>query len=907
MRATEWYLIFESLIFELRKIHSSSEDPSAELYRVLLSNNNFVKSNPWVKKFRDEFELHHLDPLHIFSSFNADSQSNDERIDLFITLMQTLTDSSRTYDIDFKNCPKVQIDQHLAVRRKDRQIEIWDLFMRVTDLEKTFFGITPKDFTASRKWDGVDFASLTTFLFWIASDKFLPIDKYINQFLVSSRIVESSINTYEKYDELLKRIRRNITDEEINQTGLSSFRKLSEIAYNTVANNIWDETYSLGLIKTLLPDLYEIDMHTSVGQMGTRLVAIQALDDCNPELLGNLQKKKIYNFESGIDITDNLITTNKNIKKSFFDIKNKDDSTKLKLNVTAIVGKNGSGKSTLLELLFMTINNLSYSKREILKNRELELVEKLHVKLFYIVNGRFSRLTLHNAESKVQDYNFSGDLFRASSEERIFSISDLNNFFYTIVINHSHYSLNSNVIGNWIEKLFNKNDAYQVPIVINPKREFGNIDINNENHLATSRLLALLFSSVPSNNLGFRQITDNQIAKSVKFKLKRHSAKKHQSDKNKYFSIPDFEGHSPIVLDKIYQLFDIDEKHKKSRNKIVISTNQYLIRKSAKIAVQYRHYLEFFLNAENEHEFSIKRIKFYLEQLFKDESHITLKLRQAINYIKYYDLLQKKDSFTLDLDYILNKVRKKKFEQYSELNRLDVELLLPPSIFKSNIQLKNVNTNKISDFERLSSGEKQRIHSVSTILYHIKNIDSVRQDEQQQINSYSNINLILDEIELYYHPEMQREYFLYLINNLDKLRLKRIFSINICLVTHSPYILSDIPDTNILVLKNGGADSMKIKTFGANIHDLLEDSFFLEGGSIGGYAKEKINLLIDEINDKSANEIFEVKESIEERIEMIGDSIIKSKLREMFLNKIGSISKEKLKLYYQHKLDELND
>lgn len=42
----------------------------------------------------------------------------------------------------------------------------------------------------------------------------------------------------------------------------------------------------------------------------------------------------------------------------------------------------------------------------------------------------------------------------------------------------------------WIKGVFHKNDGYLAPLVLNPKRTKGNIDINIENHLAKSRLMS---------------------------------------------------------------------------------------------------------------------------------------------------------------------------------------------------------------------------------------------------------------------------------------------------------------------------------------------------------------------------------------------------------------------------------
>ena len=70
------------------------------------------------------------------------------------------------------------------------------------------------------------------------------------------------------------------------------------------------------------------------------------------------------------------------------------------------------------------------------------------------------------------------------------------------------------------------------------------------------------------------------------------------------------------------------------------------------------------------------------------------------------------------------------------------------------------------------------------------------------------------------------------------------------IVTHSPFVLSDIPTQNILFLEKGGhkADKSEVASFGANIHTMLVNSFFLKGGAMGQFAKETIVRMIDQVN-----------------------------------------------------------
>jgi predicted ATP-binding protein involved in virulence len=104
---------------------------------------------------------------------------------------------------------------------------------------------------------------------------------------------------------------------------------------------------------------------------------------------------------------------------------------------------------------------------------------------------------------------------------------------------------------------------------------------------------------------------------------------------------------------------------------------------------------------------------------------------------------------------------------------------------------------------------------------------------------------LLDEIELYYHPEMQRSYLAYLLKMLSRMEVSTLKSINICMVTHSPYILSDIPDNYLLRLEDGKASEKKEdKTFGANIHDLLANNFFMSS-TTGEFAQIQIREIVN--------------------------------------------------------------
>ena len=133
-----------------------------------------------------------------------------------------------------------------------------------------------------------------------------------------------------------------------------------------------------------------------------------------------------------------------------------------------------------------------------------------------------------------------------------------------------------------------------------------------------------------------------------------------------------------------------------------------------------------------------------------------------------------------------------------------------------------------------------------------------------------------------------------MIDEISKLRLRDIRGINILIISHSPFILSDIPKQNVLFLEQGkpvGLDRFKsTNTFAANISDLLSDSFFIGDYLIGEYAQNKINETIEWLNnlleqERNENELdYLVNEKKEHRqlIEIIDEPIIKNKLLEMY-------------------------
>ena len=266
-----------------------------------------------------------------------------------------------------------------------------------------------------------------------------------------------------------------------------------------------------------------------------------------------------------------------------------------------------------------------------------------------------------------------------------------------------------------------------------------------------------------------------------------------------------------------------------------------------------------------------------------EKSHITLKLRQTMRF--YADLKDKKaiwldsevtqrklgeelktETYKTDLSKVRDKYGRKVFDDFE---------MMPPRIFTWDLifrEKKSLESQRIP-YRMFSSGEKQFLQVVGAVLYHLHNIDSIASNEMR----YQNVNLIFEEIELYFHPEWQRKWVYWLIAMLRSITYKYIRNINVILVTHSPFVLSDIPKTNVLFLKDGSPNyDMQMNTFGANIHHLLKNGFFLPGLPMGEFAHRKIDVIFAKLNE--GNFPLENLEQIYDDIMQVGEPVIRNEL-----------------------------
>jgi len=687
-----------------------------------------------------------------------------------------------------------------------------------------------------------------------------------------------------------------------------------------------------------------------------KLIAIRPLEGCESSKV--LKQNEIYYFcnDYEINLTKGEIIYSPSIPHNLYNIPraNKD----LEVNIHAIVGENGAGKSTILELLAMAINDISKIKgdfeHEIDFSNSNEPSHLTNVQIFFQIpttegDSEIQSIEIQNHTVTSSKYQGNNNIYKEFTNNNPVDFDEL---FYTFLANYALHALNEDYIGSWIYRVFFKNDAYQIPLNIYPLRSNGQININNEAHLTKSRL----FSNVLINSNGElnSSITENQKVAGVLFKAFDPSVViidgKEQLVQKKVISIDgkdiyfeqlniDFKKTLKLISNTFEIDFDESQYIKESeygKNTYTDACN-YVIRKLIKITAQYeKRYWDFFDGKELKFKDDI--FEDYLTGLKDDRSVLTLKLRQALNFIDNWKIWNVENKFKLNDSSKLSIDTKTLSDivyriEPSPENFID---FIPPPIYEIDFILINKAHNfqpfwdnsqmpfEHSYFNSLSSGEKQMIFSIQSVVYHLLNLNSIHNISQEGRIKYKYANLMFDEIELYFHPEYQRKFISELLKGISRIHIPNIEAINMCFVTHSPFILSDIPEANCMFLKvdedgkskQCGTDELKgLKTFGANIHDMLRHGFFLKSGLIGDFALEKINDLIKRFHKaltaskKEQPSLFEYirhdNKNIKNIINIIGDDIVKGKLLEMYAQIVEDDGKKVLRDYYQKKIDEL--
>jgi len=571
----------------------------------------------------------------------------------------------------------------------------------------------------------------------------------------------------------------------------------------------------------------------------------------------NDEKKRVLSVENNPDFIENFYTE--------------------KISISAIVGKNGTGKSQLLRLIW----NGDIEKKQyfaILRNRDSKLIgikdEKIEIdtELDIEWNNEVNTLTslLYTNEALCLDsYNTKNSVhpMRITKKYEFLSLEcykkniinknsslleDINNEVATQQDNNDEYKseMKEAIESDGIDSSTFNNNIDSSPLEDIEKIVGKTYTYENLEDTLKSEIYSQIINVIYDKSISFPDDINRPQQLSISINENRwdsssYAIKFSNIDLNK-LSIS--EKILIYYLDKVISYFVVSmpwEVTEKDKNKYLNILNKYC---------QHLERLKLIPPKK-----SILENK---EDLFKEIKEVYVP-DSKLNLQKYFNNLEKINNLLLKLEQknskLLIKLDSKNELIIKEIIEVHIKLL---KILPSIDSILNFNL-----LPKMSSGNFAIMQTFAMLYDKINNI----QDD--------NILLLLDEVEVYLHPNWQKKFLNLLIGFLSSKFKDKNF--HIILATHSPFLLSDIPKSNVVFL-GGGEDKIE-QTFGANIHTLLSNSFFMEGSLMGAFADEKINNIIKFLNKKKTmKEISMEKEQMLKIIESIGEPFLKSKLLDMY-------------------------
>lgn len=514
-------------------------------------------------------------------------------------------------------------------------------------------------------------------------------------------------------------------------------------------------------------------------------------------------------------------------------------------NVSCIVGRNGSGKTTFMELLVTNIAwGITERQPSLMKSIYYDTDENgsyrffLHqyvhwdsnyqiyynkVKIEYLKNG-------YSSNSPVYGPSYASQI--PSETKLIFhSLSPFDKIFYSIALP------------------FQKSPK-RIPFFVEQMKYIGNQNIfegDPKHEIQTLTNLIQLFSnnyfSEPFNDALEYQFSRLEVDVNHKKRIFDVNTKIYISEIiekisvfqniEKYPELLSFKALKQEVQESFLIAFFTKELKKESALhylRFIIIDNFNLINMTTNITY-FNNFLKLILfstSIKDDGTISGKKIRENILSIQDFPNYIFIKdtvfLNEIIKRKEDLEIILKLSTLTIaeiakitNLAEIIQLIRKLKNKDYLE--------------FRLYLLKKEEEIN----YFYLSSGEKTMISYFANIMSSI--LDFPYPDNKTYI-------ILIDEVELHLHPEWQRSF----INYMNKFfrENNKNFKYQFIIATHSPFILSDIVEEQIIFINEDEKKSNDNNTFGANIYDIFEKGFFLEN-SIGkcseNYIKELSNIL----------------------------------------------------------------
>ncbi|MBY0203732.1 ATP-binding protein [Paenibacillus cucumis (ex Kampfer et al. 2016)] len=272
------------------------------------------------------------------------------------------------------------------------------------------------------------------------------------------------------------------------------------------------------------------------------------------------------------------------------------------------------------------------------------------------------------------------------------------------------------------------------------------------------------------------------------------------------------------------------------------------------------------------------------------------------------------------LDYLVQEELLKYFDFPEDKNFFVLSTLSEPPETQILVENLDENLNSISQFLTLpdaklghfSSGQHAKFSFLSKLYWFLEGHGKYSKtfenlagtqlfSDDQALQKGETALLFVDEGELYYHPEWQRNYIKILIDLIHASKTESKFQIVI--TTNSPFIISDVLSEDISYLSK--EDTEFDQTFGQNIHKLLTHNFFMNY-TIGEFSRK---FIVDVSELLSPDENNNIKPKISTFLKQYFDTPFESEQlyekMSQLINKIGElVYREKLMLTLSQKLGE---
>jgi predicted ATPase len=567
-------------------------------------------------------------------------------------------------------------------------------------------------------------------------------------------------------------------------------------------------------------------------------------------------------------------------------------------DIKAIIGENGSGKSTLLEVIiknimtrskydfdgFIITDKFIFNRKGIQFGKSISEIKYLHLK--EIRNVEIINYNRDEFQNKIKP-NEDKDHYHGQIATG--HLNHLSIIHYSPLLNIDRVANIEGVAGssrNWETDYWHYYDLTTENCIVD---DYNSLNIGYSKYYITGESELLSHKSAESKrNL---VLLTSDIFNKLLFKNRIDTVSIRLNDFYQRFweSIDSYLKTDDELEGRIQQVVRIiTEKDFKTNNNLkMLESNLYVSFIYGALKYEYNYLSDFTKGGKS--NALLKTIDKFLNSTKSTRIHKS----SLLNFLKiaefsrgYSSGLFKKITglvkFILESKNIKNRydhnftISAKKPEAIIEF----INLYFDSFLFDENGEKKSLIFDIFSiEYDGLSSGEKNLLSMFSRIKSAADTIPK----------SQSEVVFLLDEPEVTLHPQWQTSFIKLLNDNLPNLFPEK--ELQIIISSHSPILISDLPKNNILFLekdnKTGECNVSVLKntqnTFGANIHSLYADAFFLKdkGGAMGEFAKGIIKEVISELK-KEAPENPQHLKSI---IDLVGEPLIQNQLWELFYKK----------------------